>query len=317
MAKKEKVSIMDEYASDRPLVMHSTGIKALDDISGGGLMEGALYAFWGEPGTGKSSLCAQIAKKFCDDGFRVAYIDSEKSLNDVQKEIYGLTEYCKDTEAKGDRLLRHLNTVETFKRCDSCVKDLVEEGITKLIIIDSDSELLARNVEEMDVESKVIGEHARQSQIMLNNLKVLVHENNLIAIVLFQARANIQTFAAYGAPDKKQAGGFSGKHIPDAIMKVGKGATLKDSDNKPIGHVMKLTFEKNKIYKPESTEVQFLYGYGVAIKIGAIDAAIERGLIEKSGNSYLLGNGSKYVGKKALYDMTDEDFSYLDSILSE
>ena len=67
---KEKKPLLDDilakYGGSGEMTMHSTGIKALDDISGGGLMEGGLYAFWGEQGTGKSSLCEQIARKFCE-----------------------------------------------------------------------------------------------------------------------------------------------------------------------------------------------------------------------------------------------------------
>lgn len=319
MAKKNDASILDimeTYGGSEELVMHSTGIKALDDISGGGLMEGGLYAFWGEQGTGKSSLCAQIARKFCEEGYRVAYIDSEKSLNPKQMNIYGLTEYlC--TKENPDNMLLHLNTVVTMKECDDANAKLVANGTFKLIIIDSETELLAKSVDDMDVEAKTIGEHARQSQVMLNKLKCHVHLNNLIAIVMFQARANIQTMPSYGASDKKQAGGFSAKHIPDAILKIARGASIKDTEGKKIGHVMKMEYEKNKIHQPEGTEQQFIYGVGISNKIGVIDAALERGLIEVSGNSYVLGNGNKYVGKKKLYDMTDEDFAYLDEVLSE
>ena len=314
MAKEKKPLLEDilaKFGGNGEMTMHSTGIKALDDISGGGLMEGGLYAFWGECGTGKSSLCEQIARKFCEEGYRVAYIDSEKSLNPVQMDIYGLTKYYEEG------LLLHFDKVVTISDCDKINTALVEEGSTKLIIIDSETELLVKNVEDIDVENKGIGEHARQAAAMLNKLKCYVHEKNLIAIVMFQARANILTTPAYGASDKKQAGGFSSKHIPDAILKVGKGAYIRDTEGNKIGHIMRLEYEKNKIAKPAMIEQQFIYGVGISNKIGVIDAALERGLIETSGKSYLLGNGHKYLGKKALYDMSDEDYKYLDKLLEE
>lgn len=312
MAKKTTLDdILAKYGGNGDMIMHSTGIKALDEISGGGLMEGAMYAFWGEQGTGKSSLCAQIARKFCEEGFRVAYIDSEKSLNPVQMEIYGLTEHY------NSGMLLHLDKVITLKDCDEVNTALVSDGSVKLIIIDSETELLAKQVDDIDVEGKTIGEHARQSAAMLNKLKCYVHENNLIAIVMFQARANIQTMPSYGASDKKQAGGFSAKHIPDAILKIAKGVSIKDTEGKKIGHVMKMEYEKNKIAPPAVIEQQFIYGVGISNKMGVIDAALERGFIDVSGKSYVLGNGSKYLGKKALYDMSDEDFNYLDEILNE
>lgn len=312
MAKKTTLDdILAKYGGNGEMIMHSTGIKALDEISGGGLMEGAMYAFWGEQGTGKSSLCAQIARKFCEEGFRVAYIDSEKSLNPVQMEIYGLTEHY------NSGMLLHLDKVITLKDCDEVNTALVSDGSVKLIIIDSETELLAKQVDDIDVEGKTIGEHARQSAAMLNKLKCYVHENNLIAIVMFQARANILTTPAYGASDKKQAGGFSAKHIPDAILQIAKGSAIKDTEGKKIGHVMRMVYEKNKIAAPATIEQQFIYGVGISNRMAVIDAAIERGFVELNGKSYTLGNGNKYLGKKALYDMSDEDFNYLDEILNE
>lgn len=303
--------MLSKYSSSGEMIMHSTGIKALDNISGGGLMEGGLYAFWGEQGTGKSSLCAQIARKFCEDGFRVAYIDSEKSLNPVQMEIYGLTKYYKDG------LLWHFDNVVTVKDCDDLNAWLVEEGSTKLIIIDSDSELLAKEVGDISVEDKVIGEHARQSAIMMNKLKCNVHQNNLIAIVMFQARANILTTPTYGASDKKQAGGFSSKHIPDAILKIGKGAALRDGDGNKIGHIMRMEYEKNKIAAPATIEQQFIYGVGISSKNSIIDMALEQGYITQINSRTYEVNGHKYTGKKALYDMSDEDIDFLEKQLGE
>jgi RecA/RadA recombinase len=303
--------LIDEYSSNGEMVMHSTGIRAFDQMMGGGLMEGAMYGFWGEQGTGKSSLCAQIARKFCEEGYTVLYIDSEKSLNDMQKKIYGLTEYCEN------KTLLHLDKVVTMKQCDEVCSKLIKANAVKLIIIDSETELLAKTADEIDVESKAIGEHARQSQVMLSKLKCGVHLNNLIAIVMFQARANIQTNPTYGASDKKQAGGYAGRHVPDAIIQIAKGMAIKDSENKKIGHIMRISCDKNKIAPPTTIEQNFIYGVGISNKAGVIDAALERGLIDISGHSYILGNGNKYVGKKALYDMTEEDYKFLDEMLNE
>lgn len=319
MAKKNDVSIedlVDEYSSGGEMVFHSTGIKALDKISGGGLLEGAMYGFWGEQGTGKSSLCAQIARKFCDEGYSVLYIDSEKSLNDNQKEIYGLMKYC-PKEKNAPRSLYHLDRVVTMKECDNICKKFIDKGAVKLIIIDSETELMARDLDDIDVEAKTIGEHARQSKEMLMKLKCAVHLNDIICIVMFQARANILQNPQYGASDKKQAGGYASKHVPDAILQIARGAAIRDSDNNQIGHVMRMKYEKNKIAAPAIIEQNFIYGIGISNKMTVIDTALERGFIESSGKSYVLGNGSKYIGKKALYDMTDEDFSYLDQALEE
>ena len=151
----------------------------------------------------------------------------------------------------------------------------------------------------------------------MDKLKCMVHQNKLIAIVMFQARANIQTNPVYGASDKKQAGGFSGKHIPDAILKIAKGQAIRDTEGNKIGHIMKMEYEKNKIAAPKSIEQQFIYGVGICNRNGIIDNALEKGIINQLNSKTYEVNGHKYNGKKALYDMSDEDYEYIENILNE
>ena len=61
-----------------------TGISELDRVLGGGLVEGALLLFGGEPGIGKSTLLLQVCARLSAMHKRVLYITGEESARQVK-----------------------------------------------------------------------------------------------------------------------------------------------------------------------------------------------------------------------------------------
>ena len=61
----------------------STGFAELDRVLGGGLVDGSLVLFGGEPGIGKSTLVLQICEKIKTDG-KVLYVSGEESAEQVK-----------------------------------------------------------------------------------------------------------------------------------------------------------------------------------------------------------------------------------------
>lgn len=61
---------------------HPTGSIILDAVisDGRGLPEGIFIELASESGCGKSTMCLHIAKKYCSQGKRVVYIDTESGL---------------------------------------------------------------------------------------------------------------------------------------------------------------------------------------------------------------------------------------------
>lgn len=62
----------------------STKIKELDRVLGGGVVQGSLILFGGDPGIGKSTLLLQICQKFGEQGVKVLYISGEESVQQIK-----------------------------------------------------------------------------------------------------------------------------------------------------------------------------------------------------------------------------------------
>lgn len=61
-----------------------TGIKELNRVLGGGLVEGSLTLISGEPGIGKSTLIIQVAASISGLGKKVLYVSGEESVEQIK-----------------------------------------------------------------------------------------------------------------------------------------------------------------------------------------------------------------------------------------
>ncbi|RLI85024.1 MAG: DNA repair protein RadB, partial [Archaeoglobales archaeon] len=55
----------------------STGSRCLDNLLEGGVETGTVTQIFGASGTGKTSICLMIANSAVNQGYKVAYIDTE------------------------------------------------------------------------------------------------------------------------------------------------------------------------------------------------------------------------------------------------
>ena len=61
-----------------------TGIKELDRVLGGGIVQGSLTLVGGDPGIGKSTLLLQVCHNLSTAGHKVLYISGEESLQQIK-----------------------------------------------------------------------------------------------------------------------------------------------------------------------------------------------------------------------------------------
>lgn len=76
------ISLKDISLEDKD--KSTTGIKELDRVLGGGIVQGSLVLVGGDPGIGKSTLLLQMCYNLADNGKDVLYISGEESLKQIK-----------------------------------------------------------------------------------------------------------------------------------------------------------------------------------------------------------------------------------------
>lgn len=312
MAKKDLslTSVLAKYSAEKEDVMISTGILPIDKLLGGGLCPGGMYAFWGPPGSFKSTVALQIVKSYCKRGDKVAFIDVEKALNTNQQEAFGVRQYVEDG------ILLHI-TADTYEQADEICMAIASDSELniKLVVVDSDTQLLPKIGEDADVSSNQPGMKSKQCSVWITKTKAAFFKSGITSIILAHARANLNMQSMYG-PQTKMAGGYSIQHVPDAIMQFLPGQKFGDKD-KPDGAVIHLSTDKNKFAAPfKRVDVKCFFGKGILKKVCIIDSALEQGIITQSGSFFKLPNGETVRGTQALYDLSSDILRDIQSRLS-
>lgn len=280
-----------------------TGIRALDTTLGGGITPGYCYGIYGIPGAGKTTIIMQAMRSLLKQGKRGIYVDVEKSFNSGQSKSFKLDEFIQSGALC-------VLTIGNFSELDRLITALIanKSGID-FVVIDTITMARASVKNELKVEDVRPGLHAQQASFILNKLKDGFFRNNIASVVIFQSRANIEMGGVNPyAPKYKQAGGFADQHIPDVILKVDIGASIKNADNTQIGHIVKISSDKNKFAPPKQIIARnFYYGRGIPKREEIIDDALAQSIIMQGAAGYFtLPSGDKVHGLKALYELPKE-----------
>ena len=78
----QPVSIADIETRDEQRM--SSGVRELDRVLGGGIVQGSLLLVGGDPGIGKSTLLLQVCRNLAGEGHEVLYISGEESLRQIK-----------------------------------------------------------------------------------------------------------------------------------------------------------------------------------------------------------------------------------------
>lgn len=62
----------------------STGMRELDRVLGGGIVQGSMVLVGGDPGIGKSTLLLQVCRNLSEHNIKVLYISGEESLQQIK-----------------------------------------------------------------------------------------------------------------------------------------------------------------------------------------------------------------------------------------
>jgi RecA/RadA recombinase len=271
--KKLYESLMDLTCKEETFT--PSGSIILDAIisNGRGIPSGTFIEIASESGCGKSTMCFHIAKKYCSQGKRVIYIDTESGVNGNQVDCFGLRQYVDD-------MLFIPVRMQTYGEVDDFLCQVLEDKEVELIIYDSitatvPGRLTEKNVDEMNEP----GVAARLQSNFMQKFKARFKNSNKTVIFVNQLRTKIAM--GYGQVTKlAQAGGQALGYYMDVRIMMKKIKMLEQTlpgYEKPVPYGCDLAIwcDKNRYARPMLKKVITIhFGKGVS-NAGALRSVLE------------------------------------------
>ena len=262
-----------------------TGCLSLDLALGvGGVPRGRIVEIFGPEASGKTTLAQHIVAEVQKAGGVAAFVDAEHALD---------PDYAKKIGVDVNNLL--ISQPDTGEQALEIVETLVRSNAVDVVVVDSVAALVPKAEIEGDMGDQHMGLQARLMSKALRKLTAAISKSRTVLIFINQTRQKIGVF--FGNPETT-TGGMALKFYSSVRVEVRRSAQIKQGE-KHIGNRVKVKIVKNKVAPPFQTcEFDIMYNEGISISGDALDIAAVYGVVNKSGNSYNLGEEKLGVGRE-------------------
>ncbi|HET9551431.1 MAG TPA: recombinase RecA [Anaeromyxobacteraceae bacterium] len=267
---KGAIMRLGEEHEPAPVAVVPTGSLGLDLALGvGGLPRGRVVEIFGPESSGKTTLALHAIAEVQRQGGVAAFVDAEHALD---------VGYARKLGVNLADLL--VSQPDTGEQALEIAEQLVRSGAVDLIVVDSVAALVPKAEIEGEMGDAHMGVQARLMSQALRKLTAVVSRNQSLVVFINQIRMKIGV--VFGNPETT-TGGHALKFYSSVRLDIRRIGAVKEGEA-VVGSRTRVKVVKNKVAPPfREAEFDIRYGVGVDRFAEAIDLAVERGIVEKSG----------------------------------
>ena len=282
----------DQEIQEIPVI--STGAVSLDMALGvGGLPRGRIVECYGQESSGKTTLALHVVANAQKAGGVAAFIDAEHALD---------PQYAKKIGVNLDDLI--VSQPNSGEEALTICEQLVKSGALDVVVVDSVAALTPQAEIDGNMGDSHMGLQARLMSQAMRKLTSTIAATKTLLIFTNQVREKIGVM--FGNPETTP-GGKALKFYASCRLQVQRIGAIKTKDGQVVGNRTRVKVVKNKVAAP-FTEAEFdiLYACGISREGSILDAALNRGIVEKRGSWLAYGDRQLAQGSLAAIEYLKE-----------